>query len=268
MARTQHRGSSLVARPWRSAPTDCRSVRPLLSGNSSARCRVVCAGLVGDRPGASAGRCGAGREAQTGAGGRLVQPGGWAHKSEIRADVHLARVDDLRLGLAFRAARIRRRLRQQDLAQIAGVSDSLVSRLEHGELARLSVGALRAIAAKLGIRLTLDARWQGGDLDRLVSARHAALGERVAAYRSLFQAWLPHDGRTLGPLFRQPANGPASGICFWPDSTGAGIGRSFSAQQRVAGRRDRAESASPRSTTRTGQGSRDPAVTGGPADRA
>lgn len=246
---------------------------------------------------------------------------------------------------------------------MAGVSDSLVSRLEHGELARLSVGTLRAIAAKLGIRLDLEARWLGGDLDRLVNARHAALGERVAlwiarqpgwsvvaevsfaiygergvvdmlawheatgslvvielktaivdvneilgtldrkrrlapriaaergwsaravsvwlivgdsranrrrvaAHRSLFHASLPYDGRTLGPLFRRPANGPVSGICFWPDSTGAGIGRSFSAQQRVAAPRNGVESANPRSTTRTGQGSRDPAVTGGPAGRA
>ena len=63
---------------------------------------------------------------------------------------------------------------------MAGVSDSLVSRLEHGDFGRLSVGAVRAIAAKVGIRLDLVARWQGGDLDRLVSARHAALGERVA----------------------------------------------------------------------------------------
>lgn len=96
--------------------------------------------------------------------------------------MHPLRVDDIRLGFAFRAARIRRRLRQQDLAHMAGVSDSLISRLEQGELARLSVAAVRAIASQLGIRLDLVARWQGGDLDRLVSARHAALGERVAVW--------------------------------------------------------------------------------------
>jgi transcriptional regulator with XRE-family HTH domain len=95
----------------------------------------------------------------------------------------------MRLGYAFRAARIRRRLRQQDLAQMAGVSDSLVSRLEHGDFGRLSVGAVRAIAAKVGIRLDLVARWQGGDLDRLVSARHAALGERVAFWIGRQPGW-------------------------------------------------------------------------------
>jgi len=82
-----------------------------------------------------------------------------AHKSAIRASIHPAPVDDIRLGLAFRAARIRRPPRQQDLAQMAGVSDSLVSRLDHGEFAPLSVGAVRAIAARLGIRLDLVARW-------------------------------------------------------------------------------------------------------------
>jgi transcriptional regulator with XRE-family HTH domain len=61
-------------------------------------------------------------------------------------------MDDIRLGLAFRSARMRRRLRQQDLATMAGVSDSLVSRLEHGEIARLSVGTVRTIAARVGIR--------------------------------------------------------------------------------------------------------------------
>ena len=72
---------------------------------------------------------------------------------------------------------------------MAGVSDSLVSRLEHGEIARLSVGAVRTIAARIGIRVDLMARWQGGDLDRLLSARHSALGEQVSRWITRQAGW-------------------------------------------------------------------------------
>jgi transcriptional regulator with XRE-family HTH domain len=99
-------------------------------------------------------------------------------------------MNDLRLGLALREARIRRRLRQCDLAAQAGVSATLVSRLEHGELDLFSLRALRRVAGKLGVSLDLMPKSAGGDLDRMVNARHAALGELVAAWIACRPGWL------------------------------------------------------------------------------
>ena len=96
--------------------------------------------------------------------------------------VILALMNDLQLGLALRDVRIRRRLRQCDLAARAGVSASVVSRLEHGRLGRLSFVTLRVIAANLGVSLELVARTAGGELERVVSARHSAFGELVARW--------------------------------------------------------------------------------------
>ncbi len=89
-------------------------------------------------------------------------------------------MDDLRFGSALRTLRIRRRLRQLDVAVAAGVSRAAVSRLERGELDRLPLGAVRRIAAALDARLDVLPRWRGGDLDRVVNERHATLHDAVA----------------------------------------------------------------------------------------
>jgi transcriptional regulator with XRE-family HTH domain len=102
----------------------------------------------------------------------------------------LAPMNDLQLGMALRTIRVKRRMRQCDLAAQAGVSASVVSRLEHGRFGRLSIVTLRAIAAKLGVSLDIVARSAGGELDRIVSARHAALGELVATWISRQRGWL------------------------------------------------------------------------------
>jgi transcriptional regulator with XRE-family HTH domain len=99
-------------------------------------------------------------------------------------------MDDLRLGLALRAERIRRRLRQCDLAVLAGVSATVVSRLERGEFDRMSLSALRGVATKLGVSLELVARSAGNELDRLINARHAALGEQVAPWIARQPGWV------------------------------------------------------------------------------
>ncbi len=52
-----------------------------------------------------------------------------------------------------------------------------VSRIEHGHLDAVTIAALRAVASTLEIRVDIVPRWRGGDLDRLVNARHAALAE-------------------------------------------------------------------------------------------
>ncbi|HEX5825378.1 MAG TPA: helix-turn-helix domain-containing protein [Candidatus Limnocylindrales bacterium] len=91
-------------------------------------------------------------------------------------------MDDQRVGSTLRAVRMRRRWRQLDLASAAGVSASLVSRLEHGRIDRIPVGTVRRVLAILDIRLDLVVRWHGGDLDRLLNARHSALHEELARW--------------------------------------------------------------------------------------
>lgn len=90
-------------------------------------------------------------------------------------------VNGARLGRIFRAVRIRLGLRQVDVAQRAGVSDSAVSRIERGRLYEISFATLQKVADMLEIRLDIVAWWRGGDLDRMVNAKHAALAEDVVA---------------------------------------------------------------------------------------
>jgi transcriptional regulator with XRE-family HTH domain len=95
-------------------------------------------------------------------------------------------MDDQRVGSALRAVRIRRRLRQADLAQAAGVSRATISRLERGHVAAFKLDTIRAVAKALDMRVDLVTRWRAGDLDRLLNARHSALHELVArSFREL-----------------------------------------------------------------------------------
>jgi transcriptional regulator with XRE-family HTH domain len=89
----------------------------------------------------------------------------------------------------IRAARIRRRWRQVDLAQRAAASTSMVSRIERGHLDNMPYAVIRRVAAALDIRLEYIARWHGGELDRLVNARHSALHESVARHFAGLSAW-------------------------------------------------------------------------------
>jgi len=45
------------------------------------------------------------------------------------------------------------------------------------------------VAASLEMSLRVVARWRGAELDRLLSARHSALQERVAAYLATIPGW-------------------------------------------------------------------------------
>lgn len=103
--------------------------------------------------------------------------------------VTIAAMDDIWLGLAFRAARIRRRLRQADLAQSCGLSRPQISRIERGQCGQLSLDTLRQVAGILEIQLEMAAKWHGGELEHLVNRRHAALGERVAAWIAGQPGW-------------------------------------------------------------------------------
>jgi len=99
-------------------------------------------------------------------------------------------MDDARFGAALRAVRIRRGWRQSDLARAAGVSEATVSRVERGHLAETPLSRVRAIAAPLEIRVELLPRSRGGDVDRVVNARHAALSEAVIAWLGRFPGWV------------------------------------------------------------------------------
>jgi transcriptional regulator with XRE-family HTH domain len=98
-------------------------------------------------------------------------------------------MDEAKLGRAFRAVRIRKGWRQEDLAGIPGVSQRTVSRLERGHIAGAPLGTLRRLADALGIRLTVEARWEGAELDRLLAARHSAMHEAVARLFKVMPDW-------------------------------------------------------------------------------
>jgi transcriptional regulator with XRE-family HTH domain len=99
-------------------------------------------------------------------------------------------MQDIRVGAAVRAVRTRRRWRQQDVAERAGVSRSFISLVEHGHLDRVPLRTIRRIAAVLDIRIDIVARWRGGELDRLLAARHSTLAEAVATHFSSLPGWV------------------------------------------------------------------------------
>ena len=101
----------------------------------------------------------------------------------------LAPVDDSGLARSLRAVRVKRGWRQADLASAAGVSQSTVSRIEVGNFDEMPLVVLRRVAGALGIRLTVEARWRGGELDRLLGARHSAMHEEVARLFATMPDW-------------------------------------------------------------------------------
>jgi transcriptional regulator with XRE-family HTH domain len=96
---------------------------------------------------------------------------------------------DQRFGAGVRYLRIRHGWRQVDLAGQAGVSQSMVSRIERGHLAGLTVEAVRAVAASLDMRVDVVGRYRGGELDRLLAAGHSALHEAVARHLATIPGW-------------------------------------------------------------------------------
>lgn len=86
-------------------------------------------------------------------------------------------MEDIRLGAALRRIRLRLGQRQVDVADRAGVSQGLISKIELGQIGGVSVDTLRHIFAAVGARVDLEARWRGTSLDRLIDERHAALVE-------------------------------------------------------------------------------------------
>jgi transcriptional regulator with XRE-family HTH domain len=98
-------------------------------------------------------------------------------------------VDAVRLGTTFRALRIKKAWRQQDLATQAKCPRGAVSKLEVGGVAELEVSVVLGIAEALGATLDLVLRWHGGDLERLVNARHSQMHESVAKFLLAAPSW-------------------------------------------------------------------------------
>jgi transcriptional regulator with XRE-family HTH domain len=88
-------------------------------------------------------------------------------------------MDGRRLAREFQALRRHRRLSQAAVGARAGVSRSMVSRIEVASVRGLRLGALMDVADVLGAELDLRLRWQGERLDRLLDRAHALLVEAV-----------------------------------------------------------------------------------------
>jgi transcriptional regulator with XRE-family HTH domain len=98
-------------------------------------------------------------------------------------------MDDLRLGALIRAVRMRRGLRQRDVAAVARVSHAAVSLVERGHCQTLSLATLRRIGAAVDVRVDVVGRWRGGDADRLLSRPHSMLAEDVASAILVRPGW-------------------------------------------------------------------------------
>jgi len=90
-------------------------------------------------------------------------------------------MDRVKIGITFRAIRVELRLRQADVAALAGVSQASVSAIERGKFGSLSIDTLDRIGQALEADLTLALRWRGPKLARLLDRRHAHLSNLVVA---------------------------------------------------------------------------------------
>lgn len=88
-------------------------------------------------------------------------------------------MDDLAIGRVFRALRIRLGWTQDEAAAKAGVSRTSYSEIERGWIDRVPIGKLRKVAAIYQVRLVLEPRWRGAELDRTFSSRHAGMAEAI-----------------------------------------------------------------------------------------
>lgn len=88
-------------------------------------------------------------------------------------------MDDRQVGRLLRAVRLRRNLRQVDVSDLTGVSQSVISDLELGRLEKVGLASARRAAAGLDVRLVVTAQWRGGEGDRLLDRAHASIVEHV-----------------------------------------------------------------------------------------
>jgi transcriptional regulator with XRE-family HTH domain len=96
-------------------------------------------------------------------------------------------MEEVKVGV--RALRIRRAWRQSDLAERAQVSRSVISRIERGRFAGITLNTLRSVARAIDASIELSARWQGADTDRILNAGHARLHEEIARLLNSIPGW-------------------------------------------------------------------------------
>lgn len=84
-------------------------------------------------------------------------------------------MQDVEIGLALRALRLRARLTQAQAAARAGLSQATWSRIERGQLGQVTVDTLRAALGAVEARGEIYALLRGGALGRLRDERHARL---------------------------------------------------------------------------------------------
>jgi transcriptional regulator with XRE-family HTH domain len=101
-----------------------------------------------------------------------------------------AMADLVRLGNRFRAVRRRLGLRQVDVAKRARVSAAIVSRIERGQVASITLERALRVAEALEIGLDLQATWRGGELERLVNARHARMHDLALELFETLTGWI------------------------------------------------------------------------------
>ena len=89
-------------------------------------------------------------------------------------------MDLIRFGRGVRALRLRRRLRQKDLAAAALVSPTIVARIERGLGGSIPARKLDLVAHALGATTDLRLNWNGEALDRLLDSAHARIVDLVA----------------------------------------------------------------------------------------
>ena len=90
-------------------------------------------------------------------------------------------MDGIRFGHQFRALRLRKDMRQEDVGRIAKLSRPLISRIDRGRIENIQLGQLERAAAALGATVDLRLRWNGEQLDRLLDEAHARLVELVVS---------------------------------------------------------------------------------------
>ncbi|HYU50653.1 MAG TPA: helix-turn-helix domain-containing protein [Candidatus Limnocylindria bacterium] len=96
---------------------------------------------------------------------------------------------DQDVGAAVRAVRIRRGLRQFDVAAAAGMSAPTVSRIERGHLEEVGLSAVRTVSGVLDIKVDVVVRWRGAELARMFGRRHAGLHEALARNFAKLTGW-------------------------------------------------------------------------------
>jgi len=111
-------------------------------------------------------------------------------KPQIRAEGQTPRMDDIPLGSVIKTLRCRRGWTQVQLASAARLSPAAISRLEHSRIDATTFVVLRRVFNAMDARIDLVPRWRGGDLDRLVDARHAGMVETLVRRLASLPDWI------------------------------------------------------------------------------